>query len=78
MALVRFGETLRQARVSHYAINACEDRSAYPPIGGLSSVSSIFCLALSRNDLFGCLLILPARSFEAKERLNILDEGDRW
>ena len=58
-----------------------------PSIIGLSlRVSSFsamtFCLDASRNDLFGCLVILPERSFSfelAKERLpNILtEERDR-
>jgi len=60
MAEVRLGETLS--------------------IIGLSIRLSIFsticlCFVVSRNDLFGCLVILPERSFElAKERLNMLDE----
>jgi len=42
-----------------------------------------FCLVVCRNDLFGCLVILPARSFDpevTKERLNMLgthEESDR-
>jgi len=41
---------------------------------GLSIFSSIFCLRFSLNDLFAGLVTLPTRSFEAKERLNMLDE----
>ena len=36
-----------------------------------------FCFVVWRNDLFGCLVILPARSFDeevTKERLNMVDE----
>jgi hypothetical protein len=33
---------------------------------------------LLANDLFGVLVALPARSFEEKERENIVTEGLFW
>jgi hypothetical protein len=41
---------------------------------GLSIFSSIFCFKFSLNDLFAGFVTLPTRSFEAKERLNMLAE----
>ena len=84
IAEVRLGETpgetllmaLSGSRRSH-----CIIQGPYLPIIGLSIRASIlssmcFCFDVSRNDLFGCLVTLPERSFElAKERFpNILDE----
>ena len=44
------------------------------PTGGLSNFCCNFNFCCSRNDLLLGLTDLPARSFEAKERLNMLDE----
>ena len=44
------------------------------PTGGLFNLSCSFIFACSRNDLLLGFTALPARSFEAKERLNILIE----
>ncbi len=46
--------------------------SAYLPTGGLSILCCIFNFVCSRKDLLLDLTALPARSFELKERLNIL------
>lgn len=80
MAEVRLGEALFK-RVSGAERSASTAMSPYLSLIGLSLRASIFssmcfCFDASRNDLFGCLLILPERSFElAKERLpNMMDE----
>ena len=44
------------------------------PTGGLFSLSCSFAFACSVNDLLLGFTALPARSFEAKERLNIVPE----
>jgi hypothetical protein len=80
MAEVRFGEVLlslvRIALFFNYFIMIL-DICTHLSLFGLSRRSSILCLASSRNDLFDGLVILPTRSFEANERLNMLDRRER-
>ena len=46
------------------------------PVGGLFTCCCIFSFAASRNDLLLGLTTLPARSFEWKERLNMVTAAD--
>jgi hypothetical protein len=66
-----YGTGERAGRVSDIIV-ALETASTYLPAGGLSKLSCIFFFACSRYVTLTGFTDLPARSFEAKDRLNIL------